>query len=142
MPRHKKESLGKRSRVYKKLIGITQVASTRTTRDVHRPHAWESHAMCIGHMCMRITWNAHVGSSMRRDSPVFLGIFFSIRNWYRNIQIQVWALFSRSLSIMVFKALFYAMLDLESSKDRCMLPMRCRAWEWSNLGFLTPITFC
>ena len=47
MPRYKEESLGERSWVFEKRIGITWVASMRTTWDVHKPHAGESHAMCM-----------------------------------------------------------------------------------------------
>ena len=47
---HKEESLDKRSWVYEKRIGITQIVHIRTAQDVHKPHARESYAMCIGHV--------------------------------------------------------------------------------------------
>ena len=51
-PRHKKSHQAK------------DLGCTKTTRDVHMRHARD----------------AHVGNSMRRDSPVFLGMFFTTMN--------------------------------------------------------------
>ena len=40
---------------------------------------------------------------------------------------------------MVLKPLCSTMLDLEIPRDICMHLMRSRAYEWSNLGFLSTI---
>ena len=41
---------------------------------------------------------------------------------------------------MVLKLFFSIVLDLESSKDKCMHPIRSRAWEWSDSRFLIVIS--
>lgn len=43
-------------------------------------------------------------------------------------------------SKMVLKLFFSIVLDLESSKDKCMHPIRSRAWEWSDSRFLIVIS--
>ena len=104
LPKYRKESLGGKSWVYKKSTRITQDACTRTSPDEHKPRAQESQAMCIGHvhgnctqcaqaMYTGIEGDVYVGSNMRKDSLVFLSMFFTTKNWFGNVQILVWALF-------------------------------------------------
>ena len=106
-------------------MGCAQTMCTRFAHDVHRPCAWD----------------AHMGNDMRRDSLLFLDMFFIARNWFGNIQIHVWALYSLDLfsmvSLLFLNTCLSIMIDLEYPKDSCMHPTRFRAWEWSNPRFPT-----
>ena len=63
----------------------------RSTLESHRSYARESHGKRIGCVhrnrkgyaqatCMGISQDEHVGSGMKRDSPVFLTMFFTTKN--------------------------------------------------------------
>ena len=57
-------ALESHKRTHEYRMKCTQAACMRITCDVHRP-------------CAR---DAHMGSNIRRDSPSFLGMFFTTRN--------------------------------------------------------------
>ena len=58
----------------------------RNVLESYNPHARELHWMritCMGiarDVHMPCAWDVHMGSSMSRDSPIFLGMFFTTRN--------------------------------------------------------------
>ena len=138
--RHKEQSSSKISWVYEKYIGITQATYTKTALDAHKSRAQESHTMCTSHKHRN-----HTGHTCRQQHEKRFSNF-SRHVLHHKELIQEHPhpgmnTFSLDLySIMVLKPLFSVMLDLESPQDRCMHPLRSRAWEQSNPGFPTKLS--
>ena len=106
--RHKEQSSGGRSWVlYKKRAGITQATCTRTAQDAHKPHAWESHVMCISHVHEDCMGHTHVQQHKERLSS-FSRHVLCPKELIRKHPDPSMSTFSLDLySIMVFEAIIF-----------------------------------
>ena len=80
-------------------------------RESHGTHTDRMHGNHMGHIqiaCTRIAQDAHVGSSMKRKTPVFPSMFFNEWILSRNIQITCMSFKSLDLySTMLFEAISF-----------------------------------
>ena len=146
MPRHNEDSLGRRSQVYEKHIGITQVACMRTAWDAHKPHAWESHTMCPCHVHENRMGHARGQQHEERFSIFSKHVLHRKEFIQEHPNLGKCMLFSKSMfsmvSILVFEYLVSIVVDLESLGQIFMHLLRSKAWEQSNPRFPTSPSYC